>query len=87
MGEGGGQTDTMGNNDVFHYLYEMERQMCHTKDMVKENNKTLDQLLAEYEESTQERAVLDYSDGFWDGFMAGSVLMVSILTGFIYFLR
>jgi len=87
MGEGGGETDTMGNNDVFQYLYEMERQMCRTKDMVKENNQTLDQLLADYEASTQERVALQYSDGFWDGFMSGSVLMVSILTGFIYFLR
>jgi hypothetical protein len=58
-----------------------------TKKMVEENGKEMEKVKNEYESILQYDTRFHYSDGFWDGFMYGSLLVSLMFGSIVYYLK
>lgn len=77
----------MPDMTVEQIIHDVMRSINMTKKMVEENSKEIEKVKEEYENVIRYDTRFQYSDGFWDGFMCGSVLISLIMGGIVYYTK
>ena len=77
----------METTPVQHLINDILQHVNDTMKVVEKQNAEIMNLQEEHQKVVTYDTRLYYTEGFWDGFMFGAVMMTSIMSGMIYLLR
>lgn len=77
----------MKTSPIHQLIYDTLEHIKHNMKIVEVHNLEIKRIQEEYQNVVTYDMRFYYSDGFWDGFMFSAVLMTSVMSGVIYFVR